>query len=74
LRDAASPDAQTGSRANPLRISGKTGEGVDAMLTRVKALLGLDDAISRPTPWAFDAALERVVRLHDWPELRRWFV
>jgi tRNA modification GTPase len=74
LPDAAPLKSKVGSRAKPLRISGKTGQGVDTMLTRVTALLGLDDAISQPTPWAFDAALQRIVRSHDWEELRRWIV
>ena len=66
--------SKRGSRANPLRISGQTGEGVDAMLTRVLKLLVLDEMNARPWPWAFDAPLQRIVRSQDWPELRRWLV
>lgn len=74
LPAAAPLKSKRGSRANPLRISGQTGEGMDAMLTRVLTLLGLDEMTARPWPWAFDAALQRIIQSHDWPELRRWLV
>ncbi|MEM6750366.1 MAG: GTPase [Planctomycetota bacterium] len=56
------------SRQAALRLSGKTGEGVDALVGAVLTQLGLaPEALARQEPWAFSATLRRWLEGEDDP-------